>query len=200
MEFGSFLIIMLAAVWARPGQVSIWQNRNEMIEWAWMHFERAFVAKTRREPYTDNEVYALAVMIAMFIYNRWVGDGERNLALAQAFAVAAQTDPLKNIAMMNAVMNIVAVVTIMGEDEAGRRACEGDFLARCAAVIRAGGLFGEHNAMLVTKWVSALPVNDTVAEFAAAVLESENVEGNMEALGDIDRILGDFVGWRRGEW
>jgi hypothetical protein len=168
-----------------------------MITFVCPHFQGAFAGS---ELYDGNDVYLLGFLVAIFVYNGWVSAEVRQDALARAFAAAEETDPEKNPATMNALLNIVAVLTIMGLDQAGERACEADFLARCAAFIKKGGIFGLHNATMVTKWIPALPANEAVAEFAAVVHESKNIRQSKRIEEVIDLDPQCFVGWRRGEW
>jgi hypothetical protein len=172
-----------------------------MIACLWPHFERAFLDRVSPTVvYEPNDVYELAILVTMFIYNGWLGDVDRQAALAHAFALATQTDPIESPVLMNAVLNIVVVETIVGANDVGAVVCQGDFLALCVKLVRSGGLFGEHNWIMVNRWIPALPQNEMVAEFARAVSESVDLKRNKNLKGQIEPRLRDIVGWRRGEW
>jgi hypothetical protein len=146
-----------------------------------------------RESPESIDSYQLAMIIGQLMEFRCLATEDATAAFDRGCAMLANTDPVTEPTAVNAALKLIIPAYFIGLN-VDVFAAVPDFPDRIAAFLRTGGLFADHNRLLMQKWIAFLPQQPVVLELAAQLTESLTVQESRYHHTSLDRVR-DFVGW-----
>jgi hypothetical protein len=188
--------VVIVGIWACADQIDEWPGRPELVMAVMEHLTGAF-GPNEHGLYEDTDRYVFGRIVAQMIALGWLSRGHKFKAFEYACAVLAEIDPVGEPTGFDGALNIVAAMGV-ANPEACVFAEVPDFVARCVALMRAGGLFDDHARWVMAQVLGALA---DVDEDAVRELRTElDKTRDVTPTDNIDPRLGllaQFVGWRK---